>query len=225
MASVQLPLALNPPRRPGFGNFLVGPNRTVIETLKNGLESGHWYFLGGAPGYGRTHLSLASFANLSRLGHQVQFVPLAHAGAYRVLGEAAADWLVLDDVDRLSGNAQAERMLFNALNRWRADHSGVLMTGVRREFDLPDLTSRLSQATGLVLRPLEDRDLFDLVRTLAREREVVLGRGVADYLLKRGPRNPGELARLIEAMAVRALAERREISIPMTRDVLARRPQ
>lgn len=222
---MQIPLALNPPRRPGFGNFLAGPNQAVVDTLKFGLEAGACYFLGGPPGYGRTHLALASYAHLARAGRSVRFVPLGHPGAFRVLDEAAAEWLVLDDVDRLAGQDDAELGLFNALNRWRADLSGVLMTGVgRRGFRLPDLNSRLAQATGLVLRPLDDSDRHQLISMLAREREVAIGRGVADYLLQRGPRNPGELARLIEAMTARALAERRVLSIPLARELLGRSP-
>lgn len=221
MSSTQIPLALKPPRRPGFDNFVVGPNQAVVDTLDAGLEGGQWYFLAGPTGSGRSHLLSASFASLIRRGLDARFMALSSAVNWPLLDQTDGDFVLLDDIDALAGDADGELLLFNALNRWRAQHSTVLMSGVGRSgFQLPDLVSRLGQAVRLTLKPLEDEELLGLVRRLAREHEVVLGRGAAEYLVTRGPRSPAALARLFEQLVVRALSERRTLSAPLIREVL-----
>lgn len=221
MSQQQIPLALKPPRRPGFENFVAGPNQAVVDSLRHGLEPGAWYFLGGPPGSGRSHLLAASFASLAARGLQTAFIALALSRNRPLLEASSGDWVVIDDVDRLAGDRAGEMLLFNALNRWRAERTGVLMSGCGRDgFELPDLRSRLGQATRLTIKPLEETALLDLLKRLASDHEVLLGRGAADYLLSRAPRNPASLAYLMERLAVRALSERRTISVPLARAVL-----
>lgn len=221
MSQQQIPLALKPPRRPSFENFVAGPNQAVVETLARGLEPGGWYFLGGAAGSGRSHLLAAAFAGLASAGQQVAFIALALRRNRPLLAASGGDWIVMDDVDQLAGDHAGEMLLFNALNRWRAERTGVLMSGLGREgFELPDLRSRLGQATRLTLKPLEEPDLLALLKRLAADHEVLLGRGAADYLLSRAPRNPASLSYLMERLADRALSERRTISVPLVREVL-----
>ncbi len=217
----QIPLALKPPRRPGFGNFIAGPNQAVVETLARGLESGAWYFLGGPAGSGRSHLLSACFADRLRAGDTVNFVALSIGANRELLDHATGDWVMVDDIDMLAGEHDAERQLFNALNRWRAERTGVIMSGAGRDrFELPDLRSRLGQATRLTLKPLDESHLHQLIQRLAADHEVALGRGAADYLVSRAPRNPAAIARLVEQLATRALSERRTLSVPLARQVL-----
>ncbi len=217
----QIPLALKPPRRPGFGNFISGPNIAVVSTLERGLEVGAWYFLGGPAGSGRTHLLAAAFAQCQEAGAVASFVSLSLQANHALLSQAGGDWVFIDDIDMLAGDGEGEMLLFNALNRWRSEQTGVVMSGFGREaFELPDLRSRLGQATRLTLKPLEEDDLDRLIRRLASEHEVVLGRGAVDYLISHSPRNPASIARLMEHLAARALSERRTVSVPLIREVL-----
>ncbi|MFU8833285.1 MAG: HdaA/DnaA family protein [Wenzhouxiangella sp.] len=221
MSQHQIPLALKPPRRPGFENFIAGPNKVVVSTLERGLEAGSWYFLGGPAGSGRTHLLAAAFGQCHRAGTIASFVSLALHANRGLLSQAGGDWVFVDDIDTLAGDAESEMLLFNALNRWRSEQTGVVMSGFGREaFELPDLRSRLGQATRLTLKPLEEDDLFQLIRRLAAEHEVVLGRGAIDYLISRSARNPASVARLMEQLAIRALSERRTVSVPLVREVM-----
>jgi len=225
MSRAQLPLALQPPRRPRFENFVAGPNRAVVAALSQGVEPGGWYALVGPAGSGRSHLAAAFLAACHARRDQASFIALEQPGQRGLLEHAGGDWVVIDDVDALAGDGEGERALFNALNRWRADRSGVVMSMAGREgFVLPDLRSRLGQATQLVIKPLEEPALAELVRCLAAEHEVGLGRGVVDYILSRMPRNAGQIARLVVAAAHRALAERRTLSVPLVRELLGSRP-
>lgn len=222
MSRAQLPLALKPPRRPRFDNFVAGPNRVVVATLNGGVAVGEWCFLAGSPGSGRSHLLAAFFAERCRQGDQAHFVALKKPRQRLLLEHATGHWVVIDDVDVLAGDPDGELALFNALNRWRAERTGVLMSGAgRAAFELPDLRSRLGQATRLTLKPLEEPELAELVRSLAAEHEVLLGRGVVGYILSRAPRNAGRIAHLVVAAAHRALTERRTLSVPLVRDLLS----
>lgn len=221
MSRAQMPLALKPPRRPGFENFVAGDNGALVATLKGGLERGQWYFLAGPAGSGRSHLLSALFGQCVQQRVPAQFIALSDPRQRALLDHASADWILVDDIDFLAGDAEGERALFNALNRWRAERAGLVMSARGRDrFDLPDLRSRLGQATRLTLSPLEERDLAELVVRLASEHEVPLGRGVVDYLLSRTTRNAGQLARLVVCLADRALSERRTVSIPLVRELL-----
>lgn len=225
MSGTQLPLALSPPRRAGFDNFIAGPNASVVATLASGMETGQWFFLAGPSGSGRSHLAQAAFYRLCSAGITARFLPVAGLDAGRsaaLLAESGCDWMIVDDVDSLAGDPDAERAVFNALNRWRAARTGVLMTGRgRRDFRLPDLRSRLGQCVCLTLHPLTDADFEPLVRQLARDLEVPLGKAVVEYLIPRMPRNPGQVAGLMHRLAERAQTERRLISVPLARRVLS----
>lgn len=221
MTAAQIPLALKPPRRPSFDNFVSGPNQAVINSLAAGLEPAQWYFLAGPAGSGRTHLLSAAFSGLVRRGLDAKFMALGAAAHWPLLEQTEGDFVLLDDIDALAGDPAGERLLFNALNRWRQQRCGVVMSAAGRSgFELPDLVSRLGQAVRLTLKPLEEADLLTLVRRLGSEHEVVLGRGAADYLTTRGPRSPAGLARLFEQLVARALSERRTLSVPLIREVL-----
>ena len=65
MSAPQLPLALSPPRRPRFANFIAGDNGLIVRTLRDGLEPGQWVRVSGPVGSGRSHLALATVAGLA----------------------------------------------------------------------------------------------------------------------------------------------------------------
>ncbi|MEN1727838.1 MAG: AAA family ATPase [Pseudomonadota bacterium] len=223
--STQGLLPLKGPRRPTLSNFISGENDALIETLREGLEPGGWTFLAGPPGSGRSHLLSAVLSERLKAGEAATFVALCTRSQRALLEQASGDWVILDDIDALAGSADDEMLLFNALNRWRVDQTGVLMSGAGRDrFELPDLRSRLGQATRLTLKRLDETDLRLLIEQLAEEYEVVLGRGAADYLLSRTARNSAAIARLIETLAGRALSERRTISVPLIREEIRRDP-
>jgi len=222
MNRFQLPLALKPPRRPSFDNFIAGPNRAVVGTLRDGLESAGWYFLRGPAGSGRSHLVASAFAERCRRGESARFIALSQPDQVELLAHTCGDWIMIDDVDAVAGVGEAEHNLFSALNRWRDERCGLIMSGRGRDrFELPDLRSRLDQAVRLALTPLDEAGLAQLIRQLAEEHEVPLGRGVINYLLSRAPRNAARLSELIERCSRRALAQRRAVSVPLVRELIA----
>lgn len=220
----QLPLSLVPPRRRRFDNFVAGPNAALVEALRHGVREGQWLFLRGPAGSGKSHLAEAAVHDRHAAGHATCFVPAREAGAWALLAGADAALAVVDDVERLAGVPKAERALFNALNRWRASRTAVVLTGTGASgFELPDLASRLGQAARLTLEPLDDDGTRALIHQLIEDFRIVPGRGLAVYLQRHGPRAPAQLVSLFERMARRAQSERRSVSVPLAREELARR--
>lgn len=217
-ARSQLPLALAPPPHPSFENYIAGPNGSVVATLRDGLETGSWTLLKGPAGHGRSHLLTAAFHHHQRMGCDCAYLPLSQSAVWALLPTTEAALVVVDDVDQVSGVADAERALFNALNEWRAAGTTVLMSATSLdEIMLPDLRSRLGQATRLTLKPLSEDDLLTLVQQWVDAYEAVLSPGAASYLVSRTERAPAALSRLVSALAQQALAERRSLSIPLIR--------
>jgi len=218
----QLPLSLTPPRACRFENFIAGANAALIENLRHGLNSGEWLYLCGPAGSGKSHLAAATFHEANAAGRRTLFVP-AGANVARMLEGVDAELIVIDDIERLAGDAAAERALFNGLNRWRAARRGVLLTGTgSNAFELADLCSRIGQCARLVLVPLNEAGLAELLDRLARDFEVVTGRGLNDYLMRHGPRSASSMVGLFERLARRAQAERRVVSVPLARAELER---
>jgi DnaA family protein len=219
----QLPLTLVPPRPRRFDNFVAGPNRALVAALRHGIGEGQWLFLRGSPGSGKSHLAHAALQDRREAGESACFVPGRDAAARPLLERADAALAVVDDVDRLAGDPEAEHALFNALNRWRAARASVLLTGrAIAAFELPDLASRLGQTTRLALEALDDAGIAALVDRLIVEFGLVAGRGLRGYVLRHGPRAPAALVELFEAIGRRAHAERRVASVPLAREELDR---
>lgn len=217
----QMPLALKPPRRLSFDNYIGGDNQAIIETLHAGLELGDWYLLIGPRGSGRTHLMSAVFQHLMEQGHASAYVPLSDATRWPLLDQINAPYVIIDDIDALAADSAGEMHLFNALNRWRIEKATVVMSAAAlTEFVLPDLCSRLGQATRLTLKPLQDADFEALVMRLARDQEIEMPPEVAKYLVSRVRRNAGDITRLVNQVLLQSLSERRAVTIPMVRALL-----
>lgn len=217
----QLPLSLTPPRRKRLDNYVAGPNAAVVSSLKHGLEERGWVLLCGPEGSGKSHLALGVLAEWSSDQRRACYVPCRDRGAGELLESGDADLAVIEDIEALAGRSQAELGLFNALNRWRAARTAVLMTGSgATPFDLPDLASRVSQAARLTLKPLDDEGLSRLIGQLIADFHVVPGRGLSEYLMRHGPRSAAGLADLFERISRRAQAERRVVSVPLVRETL-----
>ena len=218
MSMPQLPLSLVPPRPKALDNFVAGANKSLVSALRHGLDERGWVFLCGPEGSGKSHLALGVLGEWSAARRRACFVPCRRPGAGGLLAGGEAELAVVEDIEALAGHGADELELFNALNRWKAARCAVLMTGRgAAPFDLPDLVSRVGQAARLTLKPLDDDGLARFIQQLIVDFQVVPGRGLADYLLRHGPRSAASLAELFETVSHRAQSERRVVSVPLVR--------
>ena len=224
----QLPLALRWPRRRRFEHFHVGANAAALDSVRRlAVEPGApWIYLHGAGGSGRTHLLLATCQAATAAGRRAQYLPLAtmsdHAAVLR--GVAGSELLALDDLGAIAGNHDAEHALFDLYNRTRADGSALLFAAdtapAQLGIELPDLRSRLGACTQFALKPLDDDERRDVLRSSASERGIELDDSVLDWLFARYARDLGALLDLLDQLDQASLAAQRRITIPFLRDVL-----
>jgi chromosomal replication initiation ATPase DnaA len=200
-----------------FATFVVGPsNRLAAAAAKRAAESPSAYnplFLYSASGLGKSHL-------LSAIAHQVQtshpprvveaesidqFLEGVTASLEGAPGGSAVprsaysgvDVLLLDDVQFLAGQPQAQEMLLRTLDALTARGAQVVLASDRPPAEINALDSRLlSRFSGGLLVDLGIPDFETRVAILRRKAEAAgaaLGAGVAEVLGRYPFRNVREL--------------------------------
>lgn len=225
-SSRQLPLALRYPADQRLEAF-VAPPPGAIAQLHALLAGGEWVYLAGAPATGKTHLALGLCAAAEAAGRSAHYLPLA-ALAGR-LGDAlpmpqAHAVYALDGVDGVAARREDEIALFHFHNAARGAHAAVLYTGNAIPdalgLGLPDLRSRLSQLTRIVLQPADDATRARILRLRAERRGILFDEAAIDWLLKRVGRDLGSLTRLFEMLDRESLAAQRRLTVPFLRQLL-----
>lgn len=231
-ASAQLPLALRYPPDQRFDGFVAAPAGSLaqIEALAVG-DSADWLYLAGAPASGKTHLALSACAAAESAARRSAYLPLAAAlGRMREALEALHDnaFIALDGLDLIAGRRDDEVALFDFHNRARDAGIAVLYTACvapdALPLALPDLRSRLSQCTRIMLAPLDDTGRREVLRLRAKRRGLAIDEAAIDWLLRRVDRDLSSLARLLDQLDRASLAEQRRITVPFLRQVLGGGP-
>lgn len=196
----QLPLEISPRPEPSFGNFVAGANREALEAVRAlaaGTAAEPIVYLWGEAESGRTHLLRAAARENPGL-------------------------TIADDVEAL--DAEAQQALFVAINEARDGRARVLAAGGRAPAQLPlrdDLRTRLAWGLVYQLKRLSDPEKRAHLHAAARERGLVLGDGVADYLLARLPRGLTTLNAVLDRLDRVSLAKKRPLTLPLVREALA----
>lgn len=129
--------------------------------------------------------------------------------------------LALDDADA-AGDDEA---LLHIINAARETGHHLLLTAsappARWAVRLPDLRSRLLAAPVAELHQPDDALMAALLVKLFTDRQLKVGEGVIAYLCRRMERSFAAARRLVAAVDARALASRRDVTVPLVREVLA----
>lgn len=223
MSPAQLPLQF--PHRPALGgdDFLVAaPNADAVAWLDRWPD---WpapaLVIHGAPGCGKSHLCQV-FLSASG-GRAVSVDALGAATPPEIVGAAPA--LVIDDVDAALARG-LERELFHLYNHVAENRRHLLLTAAaapsRWEVALPDLRSRLNAAMACEIGPPDDPLMAAVLVKLFADRQLRIDDGVLAFLLLRMERSFDAARRAVAALDAAALAERRNITVPLAREVLGR---
>lgn len=214
-------LVLGLPHRPALGrdDFLVASsNAEAVAWLDRWPD---WpataLALHGPAGAGKSHLAQvwrrSSGAAAIFDGGPIDPPALASAGAVVLdLGAAAAP--------------SEERPLLHLYNLLAERRGHLLLVAreppARWPVALPDLRSRLATAPAVALLPPDDALRTAVMVKLFADRQIRVEADVIGYLLQRLDRSFAAIGEAVAALDQTALAERRPITVPLARAVLAR---
>ena len=221
----QLPLAMRWPAQQRFDSFFPGAaNAVVLDLVQRAARDAQasWVYLSGARGSGKTHLLIAACAAAGEHARSAQYVSLrARASAARIAALGGSDLLALDDIDAVAGDAEAERALFDLYNRCKVEKCTLLFSAQQAPAQigivLPDLVSRLSACAQGPLKPLDDLERREVLRSRAQARGIELDDAALDWLFARAQRDLASLAALLDQLDRASLAAKRRITVPFLR--------
>jgi len=215
-------LALAFEHRPAYGaeDFLVaGPNRAAVLWLDRWPD---WpapaLALYGPAGSGKTHLVQVFRA---RTGASA-IVPAALGRALERASQEPPRALAIDDADGAPLDEAAFLHLYNLI----AGAGGRLLIAARTpparwRIGLADLRSRLAAAPAVALHAPDDALLRAVLAKQFADRQLRVGEDVIRFLLARMERSFDAARRIVAALDQAALAGRRNITVPLAREVLA----
>ncbi len=135
------------------------------------------------------------------------------------------DHLLIDGVDLWIGDKVAETCLFHLYNMAKEQGHTLLLTmrtaPASLDFAVADLASRLRAAPAAHIHPPEDQLLAAILIKQFYDRQLTVGDEVIRYILPRMERSFAAARDLVERADALALAQKRPVSIPLMRQVLA----
>jgi DnaA regulatory inactivator Hda len=228
----QLTLDLGTPPPSTFDNFHTGANAELVARLR-GLDAAlaagpavdpkadRTFYIWGEPGNGRSHL-LHALAFEAPPGHVRYLGPKSALAAFTF--DARVPIYAVDDCDSLSGAQQIA--LFNLFNEVRSHpNTALVATGNAPPMGLEvreDLRTRLGWGLVFHLTPLSDAGKAAVLKQAARERGIDLADDVPAYLLTHLRRDMPSLMRLLNALDRFSLEQKRAVTLPLLRTMLAK---
>jgi chromosomal replication initiator protein len=217
-----------------FGSFVVGPaNRLASAAARRAAESpGTSYnplFLYSAPGLGKTHI-------LTAIAHKSGKVDKALRVEYMALEEyldrlegslktgdadkglySELDILLLDDVQFLTGQPEAQEMLLKTLDHLTSAGGQIVLASDRPPADINGLDARLlSRFSGGLIVDLgapEYETRVAIINKKAKERGQTLEPGVAEAVAKAPLKNVRELGGVLNKIFATQDLEERRVSL------------
>ena len=229
MPAAQIPLQLSPRRRDRLEDFVTGFNPPVVDALRGALsQPGAFVYVHGPAGSGKTHLLGATCLAAREQGLSASYLALKHLpddAVGSLEGLEHWDLTCIDDLHLALGRREWEEALFHCFNRVREAGGRLVWSGrspaAALDATLADLSSRLAWGVQMQLVPLGDDDKLEVLARRAAERGIELTDEVRRYLIRRSPRGLGQLTRTLERVEEEAFRQKRRITVPLVREVLA----
>ena len=236
----QIPLDLGPAVMQGLDDFIVGGNEPLLNWLRawphvEGPLSPAYIW--GAAGAGKTHLLRAMVERALSMGFGAIWLNAQTCQMWDAQDPMMPTLAVIDDCERLGEDHQhlafklfiesASSLAAQANGQMEARGSGPLLllaAGAMPAVDLPvreDLRTRLGWGQTFALSGLDEAGLRAALQHEAARRGIALGEGVLNYLLTRYSRDLGFLMGLLDRLDRFALAEHREVTVPLLKQMLA----
>ena len=223
----QLLLDIAPPSPPTLDNFVPGRNLELLQTLNNilgGREQERFVYLWGGKGCGKSHLLQAVVEACTHNKLNAAYIKCSLMRDINAEFSAISefDCLTVDDVDHLNASAQID--LFNLYNHIRDEgHALMLVCGSATPARLTlrkDLVTRLGWGLVYQVHELSDEEKIQAMKSHAASRGFDLPQDVCVYLLRHGQRDLPSLMATLDALDLYSLTDKRQITIPMLRELL-----
>lgn len=216
----QIPLSLGPEPEFTFDTLLAGANVAALSHLLSLGAGAPPVFLWGPPGCGKTHALRALAQRWQAAGAQVGWYDADTPLPWEL--PANPSLLLLDDCQRFdAGQQHAAFALFVEAATLGLP---VVAAGSAPPVDLAlreDLRTRLAWGPTFALQPLSEAEVRAVLRREADRRGIALADEVMDYLLTRFARDLKHLMRLLDGLDEFALANKRAVTVPLLRQMLA----
>jgi DnaA regulatory inactivator Hda len=135
--------------------------------------------------------------------------------------------IAVDDVGQIAGDAIGEEILFHLHNIVRDAKGSLLLTASdaleQKSIKLADLRSRLLALPVAAIEAPDDELLSMLLVKQFHDRQIEISADVITYLLPRIERTTAALRELVAKLDRVSLAERRGITVALTKQVLKRK--
>jgi DnaA regulatory inactivator Hda len=132
--------------------------------------------------------------------------------------------LIIDNADKIAGNAGDEENLFHLYNLVR-EHKGSLMLvaslpPAQWNIVLPDLRSRLLASPVALIGAPDDALMSMMLVKQFHDRQITIGEDVIAYLMPRMERTTSALRRIVDSLDQASLAEKKNVTVALARRVL-----
>lgn len=225
----QLPLGMGWADTAAFDLYSPGDNADALAATQRATDGGAApLLLHGPAGSGKSHLLQAAARAAHRAGRSAAYLPLA---AYADSSPDVLDGLAplalvaLDECDSVCARPAWAAALARLLDEQRSRGADLLLAsrlappalaGLTRA----DLRTRLSACAVFGLRPPTDATLRDALQRRARARGLALDDGVAEFLVRRLPRDAAALMAVLDRLDHASLSAQRRLTIPFVQQTL-----
>ncbi len=232
----QMPLNLGPSAPPGLDEFEVGDNIEILRWLKQWPNAQTTStpmpaYLWGPSGCGKTHLLRAMAYRAHGMGWQVLWLGTEGLQSLESSSPQAPTLVLMDDCQTLDDMQQhwAFNMFIEAAVALSANHAGgssaisIVAAGQCPPVDLPvreDLRTRLGWGLVFALQALSEEGVRLALLRESQRRGLKCADGVVPYMLTHFNRNLGHLMQLVDRLDRFGLAEKREITVPLLKQML-----
>jgi DnaA family protein len=227
----QIPLPLGSTDELTFDLYCAADNELALTELQRAAGGGavRNVYLWGDAGTGKSHLLHAACAAADAGGRRAALVPLAQCSSLApTLLESLEDldFVCIDDLDAIAGQAAWEQPLFHLFNRMRETPRPLVFAARTSPagcaISLPDLKSRLGWDLVFRLAPLPEAERFAALRRRAQMRGMEISDEVLDYLSRRIARDMHSLFSWLERLDRESLSASKRLTIPFVRELLER---
>lgn len=178
----------------------------------------------GPEGSGKTHLAQVFCAQAG-----ARLIAARDIGAFdpaNLVDDADVTAIAIEDADRIAGDRSLEEALFHLHNAAAQRGTALLVTArtppARWGLCLPDLASRMQQASQLTLSAPDDGLIAAVLVKLAADRQLALTPALLGYILPRIDRSLAHARDFIARLDAEALAAKQKPGIKHVRAILER---